>query len=94
MPSRHSIASTSPRTIGPAASMRDACVDAGVPHATPHVLRHTWATEAMGASVPDEVAARALGHSSTRELQRYQHAKSRDVEIAMAVVARKIGGVQ
>ncbi len=74
--------------------MRQACIEAGVPHATPHVLRHTWATEAMRSGVPDEVAAQALGHASTRELQRYQHAKSRDVELAMAVVAKKVGGSQ
>lgn len=72
--------------------MRDACIEAGIPHASPHVLRHTWATEAMRAGVPDEVASRAFGHASTRELQRYQHAKSQDVELAMTAVAAKLRG--
>lgn len=70
----------------------DACAAAGVPRCSPHILRHTWATEAMRAGVADEVAAKALGHSSTKQLNRYQHARTVDVEHAMLTVAAAIGG--
>lgn len=61
---------------------------------TPHVLRHTWASQAMRAGVPDEVAARVLGHSTTKELQRYQHARTDDLRAAITVVAKRVGGTR
>lgn len=72
--------------------LREACAAAGVPSASPHILRHTWATEAMRAGIADEIAAKALGHASTKQLNRYQHARTVDVEHAMATVAAAIGG--
>lgn len=47
---------------------------AGVPRATPHVLRHTWATLALKAGVHPKVVAGRLGHSSVQiTLDRYSH---------------------
>lgn len=71
-----------------------ACAEAAIARVTPHVLRHTWATEAMRAGVVDTVAAKALGHSSVIELRRYQHARIDDVREAMDVVERRIVGTR
>lgn len=76
----------------PTQVMREACAELGFTSITPHSLRHTWATEAMRAGVADQVAARVLGHASTRELQRYQHARVEDSRQAILAFAQKIGG--
>lgn len=69
-----------------------ACSEAAIARVTPHVLRHTWATEAMRAGVVDTVAAKALGHSSVIELRRYQHARIDDVREAMDLVEQRLVG--
>lgn len=40
---------------------------------TPHMLRHTYATQLRASGVPDRVAQELLGHSSLTMLQRYSH---------------------
>lgn len=74
----------------PQTLMRMVCKAAGIPHATPHVLRHTWGTEAMRAGVPIVVVSDALGHLTIRETQRYQHARTTEVAAAMVVVAASL----
>lgn len=74
--------------VGHAINM--ACESAGIPRTTPHVLRHTFATEAMRAGVPDKVVAQALGHSSLMELERYQHARVEDVAKCMDMVSERM----
>jgi integrase len=46
----------------------------GLPHATPHTLRHTHATILLTAGVPVHVVQQRLGHASSRTtLDVYAH---------------------
>lgn len=67
-----------------------ACEAAGIPRVTPHILRHTFATEAMRAGISDRVVAQALGHTSLTELRRYQHARVEDVAECMERVSERM----
>lgn len=46
------------------------------PDFCPHALRHSYATRIVAAGVPLLVAARILGHRSTRTTERYAHVDS------------------
>lgn len=50
-----------------------ACAAAGVERVTPHMLRHAYASWMVQAGVNQSDIAAALGHSSTRMLDRYAH---------------------
>lgn len=59
-------------TLG--AAMRKASQKAGLPRKILYGLRHTFATDALAAGVPDAQVAELLGHSSTAMLHRhYSH---------------------
>ena len=47
------------------------------PRLTPHVLRHTWASEAINRGVPLPVVQRILGHAQITTTQRYVHPSRR-----------------
>src|SRR6185436_19090959 len=54
--------------------LRPAAVRAGVPWATPHVFRHTLATELRDSGVHDTIIAAVLGHSDPNFTRRtYMH---------------------
>lgn len=48
----------------------------GEPLLTPHVLRHSAATAAVDAGVPQMVLAELLGHSDVRQTARYYHGRT------------------
>jgi integrase len=52
--------------------MKEACARAKIaPAITFHILRHTWASLAVMASVPLMVVAKNLGHSDTRMVEKH-----------------------
>ncbi len=61
---------------------------AGLPHITPHQLRHTWATQAVNEGVPVHVVQAALGHASLETTARYLHVTSHDMRAAFARLHR------
>ncbi len=66
---------------------------AGLPHLTPHGLRHSWATIALGAGVPSKVASEMLGHSSVAmTLDIYASVTQGMTENAAHLVARIMDG--
>jgi site-specific recombinase XerD len=57
-----------------AKAFRLACAEAGVAEkATPHCLRHSFATRLVEAGVPAETVRILLGHASIRSTQVYLH---------------------
>jgi integrase len=55
---------------------------AGVPHATCYGYRHSFATDALAAGVPESLAAELLGHKGTAMLHRhYSHLATRVAEL-------------
>jgi integrase len=72
-------------------AMRKAAQKAGLPGKIAYGYRHTWATDALAAGVPDAVVAEMLVHSSTAMLHRhYSHLATRGKLLAEA--ARKVRG--
>ena len=62
------------------------------PHATMHVMRHTWASHAVMNGVPLMVVARNLGHSDTRMVERhYGHLSSSYIKDTIRASAPKFG---
>lgn len=56
------------------------CRDAGVPHYTPHQLRHSAATNLLRAGLPLQMVSRVLNHSNMSTTMRY--VRSSDSELA------------
>lgn len=50
-----------------------ACKGLGLMDATFHTLRHTWATRALEAGVPETVVQSQLGHATLKMTSRYLH---------------------
>lgn len=65
----------------PRRAFRSAIKAAGVPWATPHVLRHTFASGLVRKGVSLYKVSRWLGHSSINVTQRYAHLPSGDEDI-------------
>lgn len=65
---------------------------AGIDKLRVHDLRHTWATLAVLAGVPDRLIAQALGWTSERMLKFYAHLRAHDVRQACDVVSLHIKG--
>lgn len=58
--------------------LRDLCKVAGIRHLVPYGYRHTFATDALAAGVPDATVASLLGHADTSMVHRhYSHLSSR-----------------
>jgi integrase len=67
---------------------RQACADAGIGHARPHDLRHTYASWLLQDGVPLAEVGRLLGHVSPVTTQRYAHL----AELPSQRVLQAIGG--
>ena len=62
---------------------------AGIPkHVHPHLLRHTFATEAVRAGAKLHVLSEALGHSSLAMTGIYLHADEADLEDVAAILSQ------
>lgn len=58
--------------------MTKLCVKAGVRHLMPYGYRHTFATDALAAGVPDATVASLLGHADTSMIHKhYSHLSAR-----------------
>lgn len=58
--------------------LRDLCKKAGIRHLVPYGYRHTFATDALAAGVPDATVAALLGHCDTSMIHKhYSHLSSR-----------------
>jgi integrase len=67
--------------------LKKLCRRAGVGHVIAYGFRHTFATDALTAGVPDATVAALLGHTSTAMLHRhYSHLTSRTTVLREAVV--------
>lgn len=65
---------------------------AGLPRIRFHDLRHTWATLALEAGIPDKVVADRLGHSSVVvTLDTYTHVPDQTARTAAERVAGMLG---
>ena len=56
----------------------------GLEKATPHLLRHTWASELIDAGVPSFTVQELLGHRSPSSTEVYTHALSETLTAAVA----------
>lgn len=65
-----------------------ACEGAGVTRGV-HILRHTFATDAVRSGVNLRAVQKLLGHSSIVITERYLHATSSDLDDAVMLIARK-----
>lgn len=73
----------------------DALKHAEVPHATPHALRHTYASRLVTAGVPIRRVQKLLGHASVTTTERYAHlADDGYAEVRTALSAHAAVGKQ
>jgi integrase/recombinase XerD len=59
----------------------------GLQEATPHLLRHTWASELIDAGVPAFTVQELLGHRTLASTQVYTHALTETLTAAVAQLA-------
>ena len=64
------------------------CKRAGVRHLIPYGYRHTFATSALAAGVPDAQVAALLGHSGTAMLHRHYSHLTSQAQALRAALAR------
>ncbi len=64
-----------------------ACESAGVPHASWHTLRHTFASHLVAARAPIKAVQELLGHSSLEMTLRYSHLNADDLRAAVSLLA-------
>jgi integrase/recombinase XerD len=61
-------------------TLRDACKAAGVPHASPHALRHTFATRYLQGGGDIYILSKILGHYSVKTTEKcYAHLLHQDI---------------
>ena len=71
---------------------REAHPDLGVPESIGiHTLRHSFASNLVGAGANLKVAAAALRHSSVRMMDRYAHLAPETVGQAVRALAEEVG---
>ena len=66
--------------------LKDACVRAGVPHVTPHMMRHAFVTNLLRAGVPLHLVSRMANHTSPTVTSRYIKAGGSELREWMASV--------
>lgn len=66
-----------------------ACEDVGIHDASPHTLRHSFATWAVLKGAPIYMVGKALGQSVASTTERYAKHRPQDIENVMEIVRRK-----
>lgn len=79
--------SKSPHLVNVRQPWERICKRAGITGATPHDLRRSWATLALGNGMPERVISDGLGHSNQQSVDSYAHSTADAVRRATEAVA-------